>query len=70
MNESITIVRKLGDYGIDVMLNGYYLPDIKKLPKRVYHGRIVFIHNKKQIGLPGLMHQKNCNIVIEQNLPF
>lgn len=46
MNEYITIVRRIGNYGIDSKLTGYYLPDMIVLPKRVYHGRIVYIHSE------------------------
>jgi hypothetical protein len=70
MNEYITIVRRCGAYGIDSKLNGYYLPEMQVLKKRVYHGRIVYLHNKKQIGLPGLMQQNKITEKHIRNLPF
>ena len=70
MNEYITIVRRIGNYGIDSKLTGYYLPDMIVLPKRVYHGRIVYIHNKRQIWLPSLMKSDKLTENHFTNMPF
>lgn len=70
MNEYITIVRRIGKYGIDKKLTGYYLPEMKILKKKVYHGRIVLIHQKKQIGLPSIMKSPTINELHLSNIPF
>lgn len=70
MSEYITIVRRIGDYGIDSKLTGYYLPEMQIINKKVYHGRIVYIHKNKQIGLPSLRNSTQIKELHEINLPF
>ncbi len=71
MSESITIVRQFRGVGIDTKLNGYNMATMQPVRRSVYHGRIVYIVNGKQIGLPSISAAQNkCNIIIDNSLPF
>lgn len=71
MNTSITIVRKFRGVGIDRFLNGYNMETENPLPRKVYHGRMVYMLDGKQIGLPSIMKECNrCNVIFNCLMPF
>lgn len=71
MSESITIVRQFRGVGIDAKLNGYDMETMQPVRRSVYHGRIVYIVNGKQIGLPSINKSTNrCKIIFEHLPPF
>ncbi len=71
MNENITIVRQYRGVGIDAKLNGYNMASQKPVRKAVYHGRIVYLINGKQVGLPSIrMYKNRCSITFDNSLPF
>lgn len=71
MSQSITIVRQYKGVGIDSHLNGYDMATATLLPRKVYHGRIVYPLNGKQIGLPSIRDDANrCRIVFYNSIPF
>lgn len=71
MSQSITIVRQYKGVGIDSHLNGYDMATATLLPRKVYHGRIVYHLNGKQIGLPSISKGVNrCKIIFDTSIPF
>lgn len=71
MNQNITIIRKYKGVGIDSHLNGYDLATTKPLPRKVYHGRMVYLLDGKQIGLPSIRKDANrCKIIFDNSIPF
>ena len=71
MSQSIAIVRTFKGVGIDSKLNGYCMATQRALPRKVYHGRIVYLINGKQVGLPSIRLDKNrCRITFDNSLPF
>lgn len=71
MNQSITIVRQYKGVGIDSKLNGFDMETQKSIKRSVYHGRIVYILNGKQIGVSSIKKESNrCNIIFDNTMPF
>ena len=68
-NSIITIIRQANGVGIDKMLNGYDMENMKLLKRKVYNWRLCYILNGKPIGY-STIKKNRCNITITDTCPF
>jgi hypothetical protein len=68
-NTNIVLIRVARGMGIDRHANGYAL-DGTPLPRKVYNGRLCYIHNGKRIGYATLAATPPVKLLIDNSIPF